>query len=202
MRRALKISAWVVGASSLLVLLLGGALFIAGNTDSGRTMIEKLTRDLTSGHVSLSGLSGSFPQHLTVEHFQLSDDRGVWLRAERGTLDWSPPALLARRVQVDTLHAAEVDMERLPESSPNAHAGAVSIPRIDVASMSVDLLKMSRELAGAPAPLVLHGNADLRSVQVLVISAAAHRIDGQAAYQLQLRLDPRRMDAALTLHEP
>src|ERR1700730_12212239 len=129
MRRGLKISAWVMGASALLVLLLGGALFIAGNTGSGRAMIEKLTRDLTSGHVSLSGLSGSFPQHLVVEHFELSDDRGVWLRAERVTLDWSPLALLARRVQIDTLHAAEVDVERIPESSPNAHAGAVSIPR-------------------------------------------------------------------------
>src|SRR5258708_20220148 len=99
MRRALKISAWVVGASSLLVLLLGGALFIAGNTDSGRTMIEKLTRDLTSGHVSLSGLSSSFPQHLTVEHFQLRGVRGVWLRAGRGTLAWSPLPLLRRTVQ-------------------------------------------------------------------------------------------------------
>ena len=151
MRRGLKISAWVMGASALLVLLLGGALFIAGNTDSGRAMIEKLTRDLTSGHVSLSGLSGSFPQHLVVEHFELSDDRGVWLRAERVTLDWSPLALLARRVQIDTLRAAEVDMELLPESSPNAHGGAVSIPRIDVASMSVDLLKMGPKLAGTPA---------------------------------------------------
>src|SRR5882672_12954530 len=142
MRRALKISAWVVGASAFLILLLGGALFIAGNTDSGLSMIEKLTRDLTSGHVSLSGLSGSFPQHLMVEHFQLSDGRGVWLRAERITLDWFTPALLARRVQVDTLHAAAVDMQRLPESSPNARGGGDSIPRIDVASMSVDLLKV------------------------------------------------------------
>ncbi len=82
MRRALKISAWVAGASALLILLLGGALFIAGNTDAGRAMIEKLTHGLTSGHVSLSGLSGSFPQHLMVEHFQLSDGRGVWLRAQ------------------------------------------------------------------------------------------------------------------------
>ena len=202
MRRALKISAWVVGASALLILLLVGALFIAGNTESGRAMIEKLTRDLTSGHVSLSGLSGSFPQHLMVEHFQLSDDRGVWLRAERVTLDWSPPALLARRVQIDTLHAAEVDMERMPEPSPKAHGGAVSIPRIDVASMSVDLLKMGPELAGTPASLVVHGNAHLRSVRDMVISAAAHRIDGDGDYELQLRFDPKRMDAALTLREP
>src|SRR5260370_1842875 len=156
MRGVLKISAWVMGASALLILLLGGDLFIAGNTDSGRAMIEKLTRDLTSGHVSLSGLAGSFPQHLTVEHFQLSDDRGVWLRAERVTLDWSPLALLARRVQIDTLHAAEVDMERMPESSTKAHGSAVSIPRIHVASMSVYLLNMDPALARSPASLVLH----------------------------------------------
>jgi translocation and assembly module TamB len=203
MRRALKISAWVMGASALLILLLGGALFFAGNTDSGRAMIEKATRGLTSGRVSLSGLSGSFPQHLKVEHFQLSDDRGVWLSAERVTLDWSPLALLARRVQVDTLHAAKVDVERLPESSPNTHGGGdVSIPRIDVASMTVDLLRLGPALAGTPASLVLHGNAHLRSVRDMVISAAAHRIDGDGDYELQLRFDPKRMDAALTLHEP
>jgi translocation and assembly module TamB len=203
MRRALKISAWVMGASALLILLLGGALFYAGNTDSGRAMIEKATRGLTSGHVSLSGLSGSFPQHLMIEHFQLSDDRGVWLSAERVALDWSPLALLARRVQVDALHAAKVDVERLPESSPNTHGGGdVSIPRIDVASMSVDLLRLGPALAGTPASLVLQGNAHLRSVRDMVISAAAHRIDGDGDYELKLRFDPKRMDAALTLHEP
>jgi translocation and assembly module TamB len=203
MRRALKISAWVMGASALLILLLGGALFFAGNTDSGRAMIEKATRGLTSGRVSLSGLSGSFPQHLMVEHFQLSDDRGVWLSAERVTLDWSPLALLARRVQVDTLHAVKVDVERLPESSPDTHGGGdVSIPRIDVASMRVDLLRLGPALAGTPASLVLQANAHLRSVRDMVISAAAHRIDGDGDYELKLRFDPKRMDAALTLHEP
>src|SRR5260370_13354733 len=116
MSRALKISAWVVGASALLILVLGGALYIAGNTDSGRAMIEKWTRSLTSGHVSLSGLSGSFPQHLMVEHFQLSDDRGVWLRAERVTLDWYPLALLARRGSIDSPHAAPGGIERLSRS--------------------------------------------------------------------------------------
>lgn len=203
MRRVLKISAWVMGASALLILLLGGAVFFAGNTDSGRAMIEKATRGLTSGQVLLSGLSGSFPQHLMVEHFELSDDRGVWLSAERVTLDWSPLALLARRVQVDTLHAAKVDMERLPEPSPNTHGGGeVSIPRIDVASMTVDLLRLGPALAGMPASLVLKGKAHLRSVRDMVISASAHRIDGDGDYELQLRFDPKRMDAALTLREP
>ncbi len=43
MRRALKFSAWAAGGSVLLILLIvAGAVFIAGNTDSGRVMIERV----------------------------------------------------------------------------------------------------------------------------------------------------------------
>src|SRR5258706_6299046 len=68
--------------------------------------------------------------------------------------------------------------------------------------MTVDLVRLGAELAGAPASLTLRGNAHLRSVRDMIISAAAHRIDGDGEYELQLRFDPKRMDAALTLHEP
>jgi len=202
MRRAFKISAWVAGAVALLVVLLGFFLFIAGNTEPGRAMIEKLTHRLTSGQVSLVGLSGSFPQRMEVQHFELSDERGVWLTADRVMLDWSPLALLARRVQIDAVHAAIVDMQRLPEPSPKAQGGPASIPRIDVAKLTVELLKLGSQLAGSPASLVLQGNAHLRSVRDMVIDASAHRIDGDGEYKLQLRFDAKRMDAALNLHEP
>src|SRR4030088_688314 len=105
MRRAFKISAWTVGAAAPLIVVLFGILFIGGNTDSGRAMIEKWTHRLTSGHVSLSALAGSFPQHLTVDRLDLSYDRGFWLRAQRVIPDWSPPALFARRLQIDRLYA-------------------------------------------------------------------------------------------------
>jgi translocation and assembly module TamB len=201
MRRALKISAWVTGSLALLILVSMGALLIAGNTGSGRAMIAKLTHRLTSGHVSLTGLAGSFPAHLVLARLELSDDRGVWLSADRVTLDWSPWALLARRLQIDTLHAASMDMERLPESSPNSNE-PVSIPRIDAAAVTVDVVKLGPELAGAPASLVLRGNAHLRSVQDMTINATARRINGDGDYDLRLRFDPKRMDAALILHEP
>jgi translocation and assembly module TamB len=202
MRRALKISAWIMGSAAVLALLLIGALYIAGNTDRGRVMIERLTRSLTSGHVSLSGLAGSFPKHLTLEHLELRDDRGVWLTADRVTLSWSPLAMLARRIQVDALHAAAVDMERLPQASIPPSKEPVSIPRIDVGDLTVDVVKLGAELAGMPATLVLSGNAHLRSVQDMVFNATAHRINGDGDYELHLRFDPKRMDAALKLHEP
>ncbi len=203
MRRVWKISVWIVGGLALLFLLLGVSVYIAGNTDSGRAMIERLTRRLTSGHVALSGLAGSFPQQMTLAHLELTDDRGVWLTADRITVSWSPLALLARRVQVEKLRAASVDMQRLPESSTlSRSSGPPSIPRIDVADLKVNLVTLGPALAGASASLVLMGNAHLRSVEDMAFDATAHRIDGDGQYELHLRFDPKRMNLALNLHEP
>jgi len=203
MRRFLIVCGCLAGGLLLLAVLLGAALFTAGNTDRGRLLIENLTYRLTSGNVSLSGLAGSFPQQLILRRLQLSDTRGVWLTAENVTLSWSPLALLARHIQVAALHASSIDMQRLPEASPGAHSnGPVSIPRIDVANMAIDSLHLGPELAGTPAVLVLHGNAHMRSVKDMLIDATANRIDGDGIYELHLRFDTSRMEAALNLHEP
>jgi translocation and assembly module TamB len=186
----------------MLILLLGVGVIIFANTDAGRSAIEKLTYRLTDGHVQVSGLTGSLPRHLRVEKLQLSDKSGVWLTAERIVLDWSPAAYLQNRLQVDNLQVAKVDMERLPQSSSTANTGDVSIPRIDVARASIDVLQLGAELAGAPASLVAHGSVHLRSVRDMIIEASARRTDGDGDYELHLRFDPERMDAALKLHEP
>ncbi len=99
------------------------------------------------------------------------------------------------------MHAGLVDMERLPVSSTPSK-GPVSIPRIDVADLAVDRAKLGAALAGTPATLALRGNAHLRSVQDMVLDAAARRIDGDGTYAIHLRFNPQRMDAALNLQEP
>jgi translocation and assembly module TamB len=203
MRRALKIIAWSVGGLLLLTLLLVGTLFIAGNTDSGRAMIADVTERLTGGHVKLTGLGGSFPRQLTLEKLQLSDARGVWLTAEHISLRWMPSALLLRHVQIDSLQAARVSMERIPQSSPApADAAPVSIPRIDAGSVAIDELKLGPQLDVVPAPLLLRGTVHLRSLTEMVIDAAAHRINGLGDYVLHLQFDPKRMEAMLKLNEP
>jgi translocation and assembly module TamB len=203
MRRLLKIFAWVVGTLALVCVLIGAVVYIGGNSVRGRTAIEKLTYALTSGHVVLSGLAGSFPQQLTLDRLELRDARGVWLTAEKVSVVWSPMALLTLRIDVGTAHAGLVDMERLPESSSKVPSNEpASIPHIDVADVAVDRMKLGHELAGTPAELVLRGHAHLRSVQDMVIDATAHRINGDGNYELHLRFDTKRMDAALTLHEP
>ena len=101
MRRAAKISAWVLAASVLLLAALLGGVWIAGNTDPGRAWIERLTYRLTSGYVKLSGLGGAFPTQLTLDHLELIDRDGVWLTADHLSLRWSPLRWLERRIYVE-----------------------------------------------------------------------------------------------------
>jgi translocation and assembly module TamB len=203
MRRPLKIIGAVLGGLLLLILAVGGALIITGNTGPGRAMIERMTSRLTGGYVKLTGLGGSFPAQLTLEKLQLSDERGVWLTAERVSLRWTPFALLQHRLQIDSLHAAVVVMERLPESSSDAtHAAPPSIPHIDAAIVSVDELKLGPQLTIIPAPLALQGSAHLRSLTDMFIDVGAHAIGDSGNYTLHLQFDPQRMDAVLKLNEP
>ena len=66
MRRGLRIASWIVGALLLSVVALVAALLIAGNTAGGRVWLEHVTVRVTSGHVRISGLAGSFPASSAV----------------------------------------------------------------------------------------------------------------------------------------
>ena len=201
MRRALKISAWALSGAVALVLVLAGAVLVAGNTAAGRVVIERVTDRLTGGHVKLSGLGGSFPADLTLARLQLVDSGGVWLTAERVAVRWSPMALLERRIQVESLRVARLDIERAPKAEQPA-SSAPSIPHIDVAQFSVEVLTLGAQLAGSPASLSARGNARMRSLEDASAEVVVHRIDGDGRYTLHLRMDPARLDATLELHEP
>lgn len=200
MRRAVKISLSALGAVLGLALLVAAAVLVVGNSAGGRAMIERLTDRLSAGHVKLSGLGGSFPADVTLAQLQLSDSRGVWLTADRVSIHWSPIALLERRIQVDRLRVARLDIERAPLSEQSSDRA--SIPRFDVEQFSIDVLQLGAQLAGLPATLSVHGSARLLSLEDASADVVAHRSDGEGEYRLQLRFDPARMDAALELHEP
>ena len=89
MRRGLRITSWIVGSVLLSVVALVGALLIAGNTAGGRIWLEHVTARVTSGHVRISGLAGSFPAAIDLQQLQLSDARGTWLTAQSVALHLS-----------------------------------------------------------------------------------------------------------------
>jgi translocation and assembly module TamB len=203
MRRAVRITAWTVGALLLLVVALSAAVLIAGNTARGRALLEQATARATHGHVRLAELAGSFPTAIDLGQLQLSDTRGVWLTAEHISLRWSPLALLTRHVNVESLRVARLDIERRPVSQPaQPGGGGMSLPRIDVQQLSIGTLQLGAELAGAPASLSIHGSMHLTSLEDAAAAVVVRRTGGNGDYELRLSFDPARMDATLRLEEP
>jgi translocation and assembly module TamB len=204
MRRALRISAWVLGSSAALLALLVIAVLIAGNTRAGAGMIERLTYQLTGGNVKLIGLGGSFPGDVTLERLELNDRGGMWLSAEHIALRWSPAALLQWHVQASSLQVARLDMEREPLPSRSSDASKTSIPVIDVERFSLDVVQLGAALTGRPVTLSARGGGRMVSLEDARVDLESHRIDaaGIGDYTLALRFDPARMDATLTAHEP
>ncbi len=202
MRRALKITAAAAGAVVLSVVVLCGAIYTAGMSARGRAMIERVTYALTSGRVRLSGLGGSWPSQLTLAGLELSDRSGVWLTAKNISMRWAPLDLLWRTVHIERLHADHVLLARLPVSAANAERTHRAIPRIVVTNGSIDSLELGPNLAGRPAALVVRGGISMRSAEDLQAQVEAERIGGDGRYRLRLAFDPKRMDAALEVHEP
>ncbi len=203
MRRAARTAAWAVAALVALILVTAGAVLIAGNTDGGRGLIERVTARLTDGHVRISGLAGSFPSAPEAGEVELSDDRGVWLTAQGISLRWSPLYFIDWHVRAASLHVARLDMARLPVASPSpSSGGTVKIPRIDVAQFSFDAVVLEPALVGTRTSLAIRGSADLRSLEEASGSVTAHRTDGNGDYELALHFDRTQMDATLRLKEP
>ena len=200
LRKPLKFAAWVLGSVAGSIALLTALVLIAGNTDPGRAMIERITAQLTGGMVQLSGLGGSFPTRLTLRHLELTDKQGVWLTADAIALTWTPLALLERRISVDSLEVAHVDMERTPHSSGGG--GNASVPHIEVRRFDLEDVRLGAELAGRAARVSLRGGMDMRSLDNTLADVSARRIDGDGEYAMHLKFDAKRMDGTLSVHEP
>jgi translocation and assembly module TamB len=202
MRRGLRIASWIAGSVLLVILVLVGALLIAGNTTGGRIWIEQVTARVTSGHVRITGLAGSFPSAIEAQQLQLNDARGTWLTAQRIALRWSPLALLARHVTVESLIVGRLAIERAPVTETKKDS-STRLPHINVGRLSIAALELSPELTGLKATLAVQGSAHLISLENAAASLTAKRIDGRGGdYELTLHFDPARMDANLKLEEP
>src|ERR1700690_1939094 len=200
MRKVRRGILWITGAIFLVVAALVGLVLVGGNTDRGRTLVERLTDRLSAGHVQISGLQGSLPAQLNIAELRLSDEHGVWLTAERISVRWSPWALLERRVDVQDLEVARVAFERLPVVA--SQSGPISIPIIDIAQASIAELQLGPAVAGVGASVALHGTLLLRSLEDATGDVSARRIGADGSYDLHFRFDRERMDGGLELHEP
>jgi translocation and assembly module TamB len=203
---------WAVPMKRLLlaIILLPVALIalilIAANTSPGQRLIESETKNLTSGTVVLTGLSGRFPDALRLAHGELRDAHGPWLTIDDLALHWSPLALIGGSADIQLLQARSVAMPRLPApaaTQAKASQSGFSLPvRINIHALHIARLDLGAPVALKPAIVKIDGAAAIVSLRQGQASIAIDRLDSPGTYRLEAALTPAAINAHLTAAEP
>jgi translocation and assembly module TamB len=206
MPRWLRITALSLGGLLGLVLLGIVTLIVVGNTAGGRRLLEIETAKLTAGHVRIAGFGGSFPSDIEIASLELQDPKGVWMTANGISLHWSPLALLAWNLHVESLGIRAVDVARRPVSAPATNSqqssSSSSIPGIDLDRLQIGTLVLEPAAAGMAARLGVAANLHYRSMRNAQGSLVARRTNGTGDYEVTLGLVRSGMNASLKLEEP
>jgi len=180
MRRAWHIAGWVLAALIAVVVLLGAALMVIGNTAGGQRLLERGVAWASHGHVLMQGLSGRFPDHLRLQRLQLLDGQGTWLQADGVALDWLPLQLLERRAHLQRLTASSVQVLRRPAYPPGRRRGGAltHLPvTVQIDQLAVPRLTLGAALAGSAVALRLQGSGRFSSLQRASLQLRATRLD-------------------------
>ncbi|MGE3932225.1 MAG: translocation/assembly module TamB domain-containing protein [Rhodospirillaceae bacterium] len=215
MARARRILAYAGIAFATLVVVAGAAV-IALDTRPGLAFLARTATGALSSpgsQVAVEGVSGSLWDTLRIEKLAVADADGPWLRLEDVVLDWRPSALVSRRVAIERLSAAKVEVLRAPAPAPDPRSGGepsgiewppprlpvdIAVERLDVATVALaePVLGVAASL-GVEGMLAIDGNLRAR----LAIArhdggAGGARLD--AAYGR----DDRRLRLSLAVDEP
>ncbi|MEM8798684.1 MAG: translocation/assembly module TamB domain-containing protein [Pseudomonadota bacterium] len=158
---------WVVAVFALLLLL---PILTAAYIDSapGKRQLVRLINN--QPNIELEGISGSLFDRVTIDGLAVRDDAGVWLSIDQATMAWRPFGLLTGRLEIKTLAASTIALDRLPkgdEAPEPAEPGPIEInlPKLplsvainDIAFSKIDI---GKDAFGQAATLSLTGKAVL-----------------------------------------
>src|SRR4029450_8199021 len=106
----------VLSVVGILLALLAG-LFGLLQTGYARGQLRQKIAEATAGSANageLDAIEGLVPFDMQLVGLRLSDRDGTWLTADRVSLNWSPSAVLAGRLQADALTAGTLDVMSTP----------------------------------------------------------------------------------------
>jgi translocation and assembly module TamB len=170
----------------LLPALLAAPALAQQEEDRDRGFLVGLIEDNLSApglDVRLDGFQGALSSEASLDRLAVSDEAGTWLVLEDVVLDWNRSALLRGRLEVETLTADLIRLERLPlppegaEALPDVGASGFSLPNLPVA-VNVDRLSAARIELGEPL---------LGQPLALTLSAQARLVDGTGSLSLEAR---------------
>ncbi|MGI9364664.1 MAG: translocation/assembly module TamB domain-containing protein [Rhizobiaceae bacterium] len=180
-------------APVLAFLVLRGTFFVfatmtqAQEEDEKSTLIKFVEEQISSDNfkVSLNGLQGALSSDINLTSITLADKRGVWLTINQPRLVWTRSSLLVGRVNVESLTAKSVVVERLPEpdtsSVPAAEAQPFAVPELPVSvlleKLSIETVTIDKSVFGLESSISLDGKIALED-GAIDIDLAINRLDG------------------------
>lgn len=199
MSRRLKRVLWAFGGIVGIPVLAGLLLYLLADTWPGQWSIAGLTWLLTRGHISITGLDGTFPDALKARHVEIADEQGVWLVLDDVAIDWQPWGFLSDNVAVKFAHARHGTWLRLPISTHRNLPPDTT--RYDIAEIVIDRADFAAWLAGRPFTLGLRarGHYTNENDAQWVIDAAG---GGGGRYHSEGTIDAQQFTATLTVREP
>lgn len=190
---------WLTGLVLLLLVVAAGGLLVLLNTQLGRDQLVRTLPRLTleSGlGVRMKRITGSIWGQSEIEGLVLTDTKGVFLRADRVSLDWRPLVFLTeKRLDVRRATSPEVRWLRMPELKPTKSETLLPDFDIMIGALVADRLVIEAPVVGRRQLLRLNGEADIKAGRAKLILAAdtleteAGDLEGRGGDRLRLTLD-------------
>ncbi len=156
--------------------------------EDDRSFLVGLIEDNLSGvsrTVRLEGFEGALSSEAALTRLTIADDQGVWLTLEDARLNWDRAALLRGRLDITSLTAGRIALDRLPQADESvteaAEASGFALPdlpvSVEIGELRADRIELGAPVLGTPAALALDGAVSLAG-GAGTVALTAERIDG------------------------
>ena len=202
MKTALR---WGGGLSLLLALALGALLWVADTGVGHRFLVDRIEALAPKNglRIRIGRIEGSIYGATRLRDLRLADARGVFFEAAQVTVDWSPGAWLANRLDIDTLTVPAATLHRMPALKPSATPQPI-LPAFDILidRFAIERLTFGTAIVRPSRVARVAGRADVRGGRALVSLDA--RAPGGDALALKLDSAPDRnvFDLGLAVDAP
>lgn len=202
---------WLSGALVVLAVALG-LLLVGLDTGPGRDFVARRLSGMTFANglrIGIGRIDGSLYGKARLTGVVAYDPRGAFLRAPAVELDWRPFAYLGGHVDIRSVSADSVVLQRTPSFRPSPRKGPL-LPDldIDVGRLRVDHLVAEPAVTGVRRDLRLYGSARIAdhraqlAIRLTTLAAPGGIAGGTGGDRLDLALDavPEANRLALRVH--
>ena len=160
-KKRLPLWGWFAAGFVIFLVLAIVVLRVIAGTSIGRNMLESQLEGMTIQEqtIEFDGLEGDLLDRITLDKLTLRDSDGVWAEGQDLVLDWSPMALISRKVNVDLIEAGSIDVLRRPILPPSEEKDKSSSGEMPLKGIKLSELNLKRiSLAEGVVPTAVAGS--------------------------------------------